>query len=118
MENKGIDPLTNEEFTKQRSNQIFACKENQIRFNNERARQKRNAMAAINKTLYNNRNVLRSILGEEQSVQRSKDFMLGAGYEFGVFTHNMRIDNILWYCVYEYGFCALEGERYSIRRTS
>ena len=118
MELKGIDPWTNQEFTKHRSNQKFQCKENQIRFNNERARQKRNAMASINRALDKNRKVLQAILGEQESVKRSRDFLLGAGYHFGVFTHNIKIEGILWNCVYEYGITDVQDQAFIIRKTS
>ncbi|MHA7056787.1 hypothetical protein ACWGOQ_0006175 [Aquimarina sp. M1] len=118
MENKAFDPFTNQEFTKNRSNQKYKSRENQIKFNNEKARKKRMAMAAINKALENNRKVLHSILGDNERVKRSKDFMLGAGYAFGVFTHHMMMDESLWHCVYEYGITKLEHENYIIRKTS
>lgn len=114
MDNYGIDPWTNKEFTKHRSNQKFSCKENQIRYNNEKARKKREAMAAINRTLNTNRKVLQSILGENERVKRSRDFLLGAGYHFGVFTHSMKVEGVLWNCVYEYGITAIEDQQFII----
>ncbi|KZS39731.1 hypothetical protein AWE51_08755 [Aquimarina aggregata] len=118
MEDNAIDPWTNIEFSKNRSNQKFECKENQIRYNNEKAKQKRNAMATINKTLNNNRNVLQSILGDRQSVQRSRDFLLGAGYHFGISTHSLKIKGILWNCVYEYGITKIADQQFKISKTA
>ena len=116
MENNAIDPWTNKEFTKHRSNQKFAHKENQIRYNNEKARQKRMAMAAINRTLDNNRKVLQSILGNEKHVKRSRDFLLGAGYHFGIFTNSIKLEGTLWSCVYEYGITAMADQQFMISK--
>lgn len=118
MEDKAKDPFTNKEFTKKRNNQIYENRENQVKFNNKKARKKRMAMAAINKTLNNNRKVLQSVLGNDERVQRSRDFMLGAGYDFRIFTHNIKIGQSLWHCVYEYGITQLENGNYVICKTA
>ncbi len=116
MDNTAIDPWTNEEFEKRRSNQIYACRKNQVQSNNNRARNRRKAMANINKALDQNRKILQSILGDEEYVKRSKDFLLGAGYHFGVLTHHENLSNLVWDCVYEYGIAAIEEEYYIISK--
>ena len=111
-------PWTKEEFIKQRSNQVFESRANQIRYNNAKARERRKMTSTINKTLEKNREVLQQILGDETVVDRSREFMLGAGYNFNIFTHHIKIEGVLWYGIYEYAFRMFEkGEQFRIIKT-
>lgn len=101
MEQKN-DLLTGESFTPSRSDQRFATRENQIRYNNNKARQKRKAKAQIDKALDTNRNILKRLLGDKKDIIKSRDFLLGAGFHFGVTTHKIERNGKLWSCVYEY----------------
>jgi len=78
MENSK-DPLTQEEFTKQRSNQKFVSPKNRIRFNNLKAKEKRMKKAPVDKILDQNRKVLSGILGDNAETIVSKDYLLGQG---------------------------------------
>lgn len=118
MEDKAYDPFTNQEFIKSRSNQKYESRENQIKFNNEKARKKRMAMAAVNRTLENNRKILQRLLDENEYVKHSKEFMLGAGYNFQIFTHHAELDDVLWHCVYDYGITQIDEDFVIIRKTS
>jgi hypothetical protein len=75
MEN-GIDLLTQEEFTKQRSNQKFASSKNRIRYNNLKARKKRITKGPIDRTLDQNRTILSRILGDKTEIVVSRDYLL------------------------------------------
>lgn len=57
------DLLTNELFYKSRSNQKFANRKNQIRYNNIKAYKKRKAKAPTDKILDKNRAILKKVLG-------------------------------------------------------
>ncbi len=99
-----IDPLTGEEFIQSRNNQKFASSANRLEFNRQKTAEKRKAMAQIAKPLANNRKVLEKVLGDEKEVIRSYDFLMGAGLEMGIFTHQIKYQEVLWYCVYDYGY--------------
>ncbi len=102
MEQK--DPLTGEVFYPKRTNQQFASRKNQIRYNNLKAYKKRKAKSGVERLLDKNRTILSEILGNETEVIRSKDFLLGAGFHFGCQTHSIRKNNEIWKCVYDYAF--------------
>ncbi|WP_103866723.1 hypothetical protein [Aquimarina sp. I32.4] len=118
MEITGIDPLTQETFTKKRSNQKFATRENQIEFNNLKARRKRQAKAHLDRILDKNRSIMGFLLGDQKEVTRSHDFLLGAGFNFGCNTHTI-LDHqgIKWSCIYEYAYCRTEDEKFKIIKT-
>ncbi|MEM9687625.1 MAG: hypothetical protein AAF934_12000 [Bacteroidota bacterium] len=108
------DPFTGETFHKRRSNQKFASRENQIRYNNRIAREKRKAKALVEQYLDKNRTILKTILGNEKVITKSRDFMLGAGFHFGCHTHSIQRGKELWKCVYDYAFLNIGNNQYKI----
>ena len=115
---KREDPLTGEVFYPRRENQKFASRENQIRYNNKKAEKKRKAKAEIDKYLDNNRSILKAILGNKNEVIKSKDFLLGAGFNFGCHTHSLRKDDKLLRCVYDYAFINHTDNSFKIVRNA
>jgi len=113
---KAKDPLTGEEFYKKRSNQIFASRANQIKFNNKKAFRKRKAKSLPDKILDRSREVLKNILGDMESVERSYDFLLGAGLHFGFCTHHINIDGVKWVCIYDYAYALIDNKLFKIIR--
>ena len=101
---KAKDPLTGEIFQKQRNNQRFASRKNQIRHNNLRAREKAKAKALVDSYLDKNRAILQKALGSKPSTTNSKDYLLGAGFFFGCHTHNIRKEGAIWACIYDYAY--------------
>jgi hypothetical protein len=99
-----IDPLTKEHFTPKRSNQKFANRENQIKYNNQLAKLKRKEKAYVHSVLHTNWKILKELLGRQEEVVKSKDYMLGAGYTFGCHTHIREVKSIKWNMVYNYGY--------------
>ncbi|MFT7611098.1 MAG: hypothetical protein ACI9J3_000036 [Parvicellaceae bacterium] len=99
---KRKDPYSGEEFYPHRNNQKFASKENQIKFNNAKAQQKRDATATVNKWLNSNRNILKKLLGKKNSVSKSQDYLLGAGFHFHYFSNSAVIDGTPCQIIYEY----------------
>ncbi len=113
---KGTDPLTGEVFIKKRSNQVFASRENQIRYNNRKAGHKRKVKSRVDRKLDKNREILKSVLGDQKEVTKSKDFLLGAGFHFGCQTHSIRKGDITWQCVYEFAYAGDSSNSYKIIR--
>lgn len=99
-----IDPLTKEQFYPKRSNQRFANRENQIRFNNEIAKAKRQEKAYVHSVLQKNWKILSQIVKNQEEVIKSQDYLLGAGYIFGCYTHIREIEGQKWNMVYNYGY--------------
>lgn len=108
------DPLTGEPFHKRRSNQKFSSRENQIRYNNFKGGQKRKAKAQVDKILDKNRNILKKVLGEKKEVILSKDYLLGAGFHFSCLTHNIKIGETIYNCIYDFCYARLENNQYKI----
>ena len=108
------DPLTGELFTPSRNNQLFASRKNQIRFNNNKANTKRRSKAVVDNILDGNRSILQRLLSDKKEVKFSKDYLLGAGFNFGCLSHNRNIDGIIWTCIYEYGYIKTQNNEYRI----
>ena len=115
-QNVTIDPFSGEEFIKTRSNQKFASSANRLAYNGQKTTARRKAMARISKPLNNNRKVLEKVLGSETEVIRSYDFLMGAGLELGIFTHQIKHEQLIWSCVFDYGYVRLEGNSFRIRK--
>jgi len=111
---KGIDPLTGEEFYKKRSNQRFASRSNQIKFNNMKAHRKRKAKGKEDRILDNNRQVLKIILGSDQEVIKSLDYLQGAGLDFGYNTHSVKREDQIWICIYDYAYTRISPNTFKI----
>lgn len=108
------DPLTQETFYPKRTNQIFATRENQIRYNNEKAKSKRDTKSQLDKILDKNRNIISNLLDKESERKLSREFLLGAGFYFGCFTHSAEINGKLITCIYEYGYQKISNDEYRI----
>ena len=108
------DLFTNEIFIKRRSNQKFANPQNRIRYNNLKARKKRAAKAPVEKPLDQNRTILKKILGISIEKVVSKDFLLGAGFSFGLFTFQKTIDGNTYSGIFEYGITKLTDGNFKI----
>lgn len=109
-----IDPLTGEEFVPKRSNQKFATRENQIKFNNLKAAEERKAKARTRKILNSNRKVLKKVLGDKDEVKRSYDHLEGAGLDFGYNTHTITFGDVKWICVDDYAYTVIGENLFKI----
>lgn len=111
---KRIDPYSGEEFYPKRNNQKFSCRENQIAFNNERARKARNEHSLIDNQIRNNYQILADILSHSDLVIKTKEFLLAKGYNFS-FMNNYRSHNDKsYYGVYNYGFRSIGEGKYEL----
>jgi len=114
MSEKRICPYSGVEFVPKRSNQVFANRENQIRFNNKKAFQKRKAKSLTDNALDKNRQVLKSVLSNMNHVIKSYDYLLGAGLHFGYSTHQIIKDEIKWVCIYDYAYTLIDTNKFKI----
>jgi hypothetical protein len=111
---KAKDPLTGDLFTPKRSNQKFANRKNQIRFNNEKQNKNRKENLMVNRQLQKNKNCYKSILGTEKVVIKSADYLLGAGVKTWYYTHEMKDGSQRVYCCYDYCIIPLENDKFKI----
>ena len=111
-----IDPLTGEVFVPSRSNQLFASEENRIRFHNERAKAIRKQKAFIDRPLHVNQRILSEVLGDKESVEVHRQFLLGKGFSMSTFTHYTELEGKHYPSIYEFVLIPLAGERFKILR--
>ena len=109
-----IDPLTRETFNKRRNNQVFANRQNHIRYNNLKAYEKRSAKAQIDKILERNKQVLKGTLGSNTEIIKSLDYLQGAGLHFGCNTHTIMIEGHKWICIYDYAYSLIDINAFKI----
>jgi len=108
------DPYTGEVFTPLRSNQKFANRRNQIAFNNAIARKNRRVKSPILSVLNTNHRVLINTLGNKEFEIKSKDFLLGAGFNFSIFSRSIKTTDGIYQAIYDYALSAREGDVYKI----
>jgi hypothetical protein len=87
------DLFSGEKFKTTRIDQYFANRQNQIRYNNFKARLKRQAMRSVNSPLNKNREILLVLLGSKKEIILSRDFLKGAGYNLNYFSHSVKLEN-------------------------
>lgn len=106
-----------ESFIPTRQNQIFATKENRILFHNQINNQLRKRLSFINKQLLLNFRILIDILNGENETIVHKQFLLGKGFSFSVFTHLSlsKYSNNYCYSVYEVSYERINDDNYKIK---
>jgi hypothetical protein len=113
------DLLTGEMFVPKRITQRFANSKNQVAFNNLKAKKKRLEKAAYDKPLDKNRTILKTLLTGKSEVTKSKEFLLGMGYDFTIY-HNWfqfnKEKNIWAKGIYEYLIIASDNDNYIIKK--
>lgn len=111
-------PLSNEEFLPTRNNQVFSSKENRILFHNHQNNQIRKRLSYINKQLLLNLRILINVLDGKKETILHKQFLLGKGFSFSVFTHFTisKSTNKYCYCIYEVAYERIDEENYKISK--
>lgn len=71
-------------------------------------------MAPVNIKLQRNRTILEKILGAQKEATVSRDFLLGSGFSFEYFSYQKRINDLVYFGIYEFGIAILEDKRYRI----
>lgn len=112
---KKIDPFTSEEFTAKRHNQRFSCRVNQIAFNNKLAREKRELLRESNTKLNTNRAILKKLY-ENGKIEVSKEFLLGAGFNFLYYTQNYNSKGRQFHAVYDFLIEILPNQQFLISK--
>lgn len=84
-------------------------------YNNQLKSVNSSVVRNINNSLIKNRRILETTLGEEKTVNVSKDKLLQQGFSFKYFTHHYtnHKGNVYAFC-YEYGYLPLEHDWFLI----
>jgi hypothetical protein len=114
---KRKDPLTNEEFVTNKSNKFFINHKNQVKFNNDLGNERRKTKGAVQKPLDKNWTILHKILGNNSEIEKSRDYLFGAGFNFTFFTHSRYLSEkqkIAIPVIYDICYYKLENGNYKI----
>ena len=108
------DLLTGELFTPNRINQKFARPENRIVYYSEKANQIRHHLSAINKPLLAHWKILNELLSGKTEAVFNKQFLLGKGISFELFTNYDEYDGKPVNAIYEYIIIKLSDDQIKI----
>ncbi len=110
--------FSGETFIPKRQNQIFASKQNRILFHNQINNQLRKRLSKINKQLLLNLRILLEVLDGDNERVIHKQFLLGKGFSFNVFTHFTlsKSTNNYCYCIYEATYERIDDDNYKITK--
>ena len=97
-----IDPITKIKFFPKRINQRFEKKENRILYWNNKANQIRHRKSSIDKPLNRNYLILLKLLEGKKEAQFHKQYLLGMGYSFGVYTHIEEHNGNTTFAIYDF----------------
>jgi len=111
---KRKDLLTDEIFTPQRINQVFANSANRIAYHNKKANELRHSSAFINKPLHINLRILNGLMKGEKEEVFHKQFLLGKGFTFKVHNHVNYHEGKNHYALYQYTIAVLGNEQIKI----
>lgn len=111
---KAIDALTGQTFTKKVATQRFSSRENQRIYNNRKSNERRKALKDYWRVLTHNRDILERTLSGKPERIVSKDFLIGAGYNFAFFTHSGIKEQDKAVGLFDFGLQPLSGDRYKI----
>ncbi|RYM34819.1 hypothetical protein ERX46_05440 [Brumimicrobium glaciale] len=108
------DPYTGEIFYAKRSNQRFANRENQVAYNNAKAKELRDQMAEVDIQIKRNWQILSDVLENADKLIQSKDYLLGCGYNFNFFNNIRESEGNQYFGVYDYGLRLIEIGKYEL----
>ena len=101
---KKTDPYTQEESTTNKRNQKFACRANQIAYNNMLKAKLVDKLKPTNDKLESNRFVLDLLLDTKNEIIVNKAIFDELGFEFGYVTHFENTSSTTIFAVYEFQY--------------
>ena len=113
-----IDPYSGESFYPKRNNQKFSCRENQIAYNNEKARKTRNEHGLIDKQIRKNYQILSVILKSSSKAIKSGEYLRARGYNLSFMNNYSEHEGKTYYGVYDYGVRSIGNGKYELVKFS
>jgi hypothetical protein len=108
------DPYTEEVFFAPRSNQKFANRDNQVAYNNELAKDRRDYLNKIDAIIHRNWEILLGLLGDHITTIKSTEYLKGCGYDFMFFNHLREIEGQYYFASYDVGIREVAHNNYKI----
>ena len=112
--NVQIDPHTEEVFVAPRSNQKFANRDNQVAYNNELAKERRDYLNKIDAIIHRNWEILLGLLGDHITTIKSTEYLKGCGYDFMFFNHLREIEGHYYFASYDVGIREVAPKKYEL----
>jgi hypothetical protein len=97
-------PQTQQEFSPIRTNQVYVNSKARITFNNEKARAKRMITRNVDYAINSNWTILLKQLGSKGRAERSKEYLLGAGFNFNYYQRAYKTNEGVIQVIYNCGF--------------
>jgi hypothetical protein len=111
---KKVDPYTGETFIPKRTNQRFANRDNQIAFNNAKAKRERDRQGKIDNQIRRNYQILDELLKTDEIVQKTREYLLGKGYNFNFMNNKRAYNGQSYFGVYDCGIRAIGNNIFEI----
>ena len=108
------DPYTEEVFFAPRSNQKFANRDNQVAYNNELAKDRRDYLNKIDAIIHRNWEILLGLLGDHITTIKSTEYLKGCGYDFMFFNHLREIEGHYYFASYDVGIREVAPKKYEL----
>ncbi len=107
MYNKKACPNCKNEFIPKRLNQLYCEIKCRTFKNNRLAKAKTEETKSLDIRLHANRLILKSIYAKIAGAEISKDYLLGAGFNFSIYTASCKNDSATYTLWFEYGLTEL-----------
>lgn len=108
--------LTGQEFTPVRSNQLFISPEARIKYHNIKSNRIRKRKAYIDKPLHENYKILTELMKNKDKLSVHKQYLLGRGFNFLVFTNYKNYEGKRYPCIYDYIIQAYDNDTITIMK--
>ena len=116
MITKASDPWTGDDFVKARRNQRFSCAKNRIKYNNNKAYELRTTLSPFNKELHRTIVLLNELMKGKEKQTFHKQYLLGKGMSFKVFTGCDFYLDKQYFCVYYFLIIPQQEDKIKIVR--
>ena len=97
-------PQSGEYFKPKRSNQKYASKHNRIAFHNKQYRESRLPLERVNQKLYKNFNIISGLMGNDNEIILSNDYLKGKEYDLKYMTQIYIKDDKTYFGLYDLAF--------------
>lgn len=111
---KRQDLLTKEEFIPSRINQKFAKAENRIKYHNIKANAFRHSIAYFKTPMIKNIKILDEIMKGQKEIEVHKQFLLGKGFSFSIYSHVERFEDKNHFAIHKYLMVSMPNEQLKI----
>ncbi len=111
-----VDMYSGVKFIPTRVNQKFANAKNRISYHNKRAQKIRLTKSAYDKPLHKNYLILSELLSNAKSGTFHKEFLLGKGFSFQLYTHVTELDGKRYYALYSFVIIQQDNDYFKILR--